>query len=276
MTDAQASEAAGPGAGDKLARRMYLLQYGREPSPKWISVRGGGEEILWLPIIGAVVETDAGWVLLETGMSRRFLEDPEALAEIYPSVEQPEMWAPAPLQGALKRVGLAPEDLLLAAVSHLHVDHAGGVARLAEAGVTVAVQRAEMSFARDRATRAEAYYHEDFADVGADWHELEGDAEIAPGVSALFTPGHTPGHMSYRVRLPQTGTWILAVDAACTSQNLVDQVPGGWTADPGDVPRIEDSLARLLTEARRDDARLLPGHDGFCWAAARHPDGGWR
>ena len=27
-------------------------------------------------------------------------------------------------------------------------------------------------------------------------------------------PGHTPGHMSYRVDLPESGTWLLAVDAA--------------------------------------------------------------
>src|SRR4028118_1448146 len=123
-----------------LARRMFLLQYGAEPSPKWISVRGADEHILWMPIIGIAVETDAGWVLLETGMGRALLEDTPARQIVYASREQPWAVGEDPLVAALESVGLRPEDFVLAAASHLHPDHAGGSRTLTGLGAPGATQ----------------------------------------------------------------------------------------------------------------------------------------
>jgi glyoxylase-like metal-dependent hydrolase (beta-lactamase superfamily II) len=256
------------------ARRMFLLQFGAEPSPKSISVRGGPDRIIWCPIIGIAVETEAGWLLLESGIGRSFLEDSSARPAIYASTEQPWGLEGDPLVTALAEVGLRPQDFALAAASHLHVDHAGGLPTLAQAGVPVCVQRDELAFARDRAGLEHAYYAPDYSGARIAWRELEGDGELAPGVWALATPGHTPGHMSYRVDLPNTGTWLFAVDAADLSENLDDRVPPGWTADPGDADRAEASLLRLLGEAERLHARLVPGHDQVFWQAVRHPTGG--
>jgi len=257
------------------ARRLFLLEYGAEHSPKWVSVRGGGDRVLRLPVIGALVETDDGWVLLETGISEAFAADAEASSAVY-GAHPPELHLRPPLDAALASFGVRVEDLALAALSHLHVDHAGGVARLAAAQVPIAVQRTELAFATTGpAGLAQAYYRPDYEVGGARWRELDGDAELLPGVHALLTPGHTPGHSSYRIDLPETGTWLLAMDAADLVQNLVDEVPGGLCADPDDAPRADASLRRLLDEARALDARLLPGHDGPLWRAARHPPGGW-
>jgi N-acyl homoserine lactone hydrolase len=44
-----------------LARRMYLLQYGAEYVPKWMSVAGAGTAPNWEPVVGILVETDIGW-----------------------------------------------------------------------------------------------------------------------------------------------------------------------------------------------------------------------
>jgi glyoxylase-like metal-dependent hydrolase (beta-lactamase superfamily II) len=255
---------------------MFMLRFGAEPSPKSISVRGAPDRIIWCPIIGAAVETDAGWVLLEAGIGRVVLEDEAARTEIYASEEQPWGVGEDPFLTALAAVGLRPEDFSLAAISHLHVDHTGGLRHLAAAGVPVFVQREELAFAREKAGIAQAYYAPDYENVGIEWRELDGDAELAPGVRALSTPGHTPGHMSYRVDLPGSGTWLLAMDAADLGENLNDRVPPGWTAEPADAPRAEASLRRLLDEAERLGARLIPGHDGAFWDAVRHPCGGHR
>jgi len=257
------------------ARRLLLLQFGSEPSPKSISVRGAHDGIIWCPIVGAAVETDAGWVLLETGIGRPFLDDADARRAIYQSREQPWGLEGHPLVTALAEIPLAVRDLSLACVSHLHIDHSGGVRLLAEAGVPVAVHHRELDFAQSRAGVEHAYYAPDY-DGPVDWRVLEGDTELAPGVWALETPGHTPGHLSYRVDLPETGTWLLAVDAADLAENLNDRVAPGWSAEPDDVIRAEQSLARLLDEAERLDARLVPGHDQAFWSAVRHPPGGHR
>jgi glyoxylase-like metal-dependent hydrolase (beta-lactamase superfamily II) len=260
----------------KLARRMLMLTFGAEPSPKSISVRGAGDRVIWCPIVGAAVSTDDGWILLETGIGRRLLEDETIRRRIYASPEQPWGVGEDPFLAALGAAGLSPGGFSLAAVSHLHCDHTGGLRILAGAGVPVAVQAEELAFARERAGVEQAYYRTDYEDPKIAWRELDGDAELAPGVRALATPGHAPGHMSYRVDLPETGTWLLAVDAADLGENLNDRVPPGWTADPDDAERAEGSLNRLLDEAERLDARLIPGHDTAFWQAVRHPAGGHR
>jgi glyoxylase-like metal-dependent hydrolase (beta-lactamase superfamily II) len=253
---------------------MFMLQFGSEPTPKSVSVRGAGDQIIWCPIVGAVVETDAGWILLETGIGRQFLEDEGARTAIYRSAEQPWAQVGDPLETALESVGLSVGDLSLACASHLHCDHSGGVRTLARAGVPIAVHEREHRFAFERAGLEHAYYAPDYADVSADWKILADEAELAPGVWVLETPGHTPGHLSYRVNLPESGTWLLAVDAADLAENLNDRVPPGWSAEVGDVIRAEQSLRRLLEDAERLDARLVPGHDQVFWNAVRHPRGG--
>lgn len=256
-----------------VARRMFMLHFGAEPSPKSISVRGAGDEIIWCPIIGAAVETDEGWILLETGIGRALLEDRASRMAIYTSEEQPWGVGEDPFLGALAVVDLKPSDFALAAISHLHVDHTGGLRHLAKAGVPVFVQGEELAFGREAGLEL-AYYRPDYLDAGVVWRELDGDAELAPGVRALSTPGHTPGHMSYRVDLPATGTWLLAVDAADLAENLDDRVPPGATADPSHADLAEASMLRLIRTAERLDARLVPGHDTVFWRAVKHPRGG--
>jgi glyoxylase-like metal-dependent hydrolase (beta-lactamase superfamily II) len=160
-------------------------------------------------------------------------------------------------------------------VSHLHCDHTGGLPLLAGAGVPVAVHRDELEFARSRASLADGYYGPDI-DSGVDWRPFTGDLELADGVWALETPGHTPGHVSFRVDLEQTGTWLFAVDAADLAENLNERVPPGFSASPEDAARAAASLERLLELASELDARLVPGHDGAFWRAVRHPAGGHR
>jgi N-acyl homoserine lactone hydrolase len=280
------------------ASRLFLLQFGAECLPKSISLPEGGPRLSWEPIVGLLVETAEGWILLETGMGRRALDDPAAqegyamaarAAGWSEAVHRPSVLAPPapedrvwtwglegdPMVSALAEHGVAPADLSLAAVSHLHLDHSGGLATLAGAGIPVAIQRAELEFVRTpAATPAEGFYATDWEGHDIDWRVLDGDGPLAPGIDVVFTPGHTPGHMSYRIELEHTGTWLFAVDAADLGENIHDEKPPGSCSGGEDAARA--SLARLTSEARARDARLIPGHDQLIWNAARHPAGGHR
>ena len=124
----------------------------------------------------------------------------------------------------------------------------------------------------------EGFHAPDWSDPRTRWEALDGDADVAPGVTVLSTPGHTPGHVSLRVELPDTGTWIFAADAADLGQNLLDRVPCGYCAGGSveDEDAASSSLQRLLAEAADADARLIPGHDQLVLNAARHPPAGHR
>jgi glyoxylase-like metal-dependent hydrolase (beta-lactamase superfamily II) len=298
---------------------MHLVQFGAERIAKGLSLAGSGGPLYWEPFVGVVVETEVGWVLLDTGMGRPALDDPRnadayaAAAAAYgqapdgdqPDGDQPDGdlagerpdgtwhlhpeppagarwtwgWPGDPLEAGLAEVGLHPRDLVLAAVSHLHLDHSGGIPTLAASGVPVAVQRAELEFARSGLPGlGDGYHAPDWSDPRTRWELLDGDAELAPGVLALSTPGHTPGHMSYAVDLPETGRWIFAADAADLAQNLYDRTPPGTCAGgtPADEQAARESLERLLAEARTRRARLVPGHDQVVLNAVRAPADGHR
>jgi N-acyl homoserine lactone hydrolase len=262
------------------AERMFMLQYGTELVPKSLSVLGGSDKVIATPIYGVVVETSAGLVLLDTGINAAALADPATLTEIYGAGMHP--WGPDgdPLAVALKQVGFAVSDISLAAISHLHLDHSGGIPLLADAGVSVAIQRSELDYGLQRASagteRAVAFLGEDYTRSDIRWNTLDGEAELAPGVSVISTPGHTPGHMSFRVDLAQTGTWIFAADAADLSENLFERIPCGSVAEPEDAPRAKASVNLLMDEGDRLDARVIPGHDSVFWKAVWHPRDGHR
>jgi N-acyl homoserine lactone hydrolase len=253
--------------------RLHCLTLGWERVPEWISLEGGARDrILREPIIGILVRSPAGWVLLETGC------DPRP----YRGVDEHDVYRAGlpefptdgdPLLDALNGCRVALDELVAAAVSHLHVDHAGGLRHLA-GRLPVAIQARELEFATERAGREHAYLREDYQLDGLSWRTLFGDGEIAPGVDAIFTPGHTPGHMSYRVRMRESGTWLFAIDAIDLAQGIREGRTVGWSADPADAPLRRASHDRLVELARQERARLVPGHCPDTWPAlAARPEG---
>ena len=110
----------------------------------------------------------------------------------------------------LNALGIAPDDIGIVVDTHLHDDHCTGNFRLDAAGerapafpnAQYIVQRREYEDATNLNERTRATYRPDnyvpLYDSGQ-LSLLDGDSEIAPGVSAVLTPGHTPGHMSIRI-----------------------------------------------------------------------------
>jgi N-acyl homoserine lactone hydrolase len=244
--------------------RLHCLLLGWELCPESVSLEGGTRaRILRLPIIGILVHGPGGWVLLETGCDPRPYGG-ATTHDIY-RVGLPEFPTDGdPLLDALAAAGVAPDELEAAAVSHLHLDHAGGLRHLA-GRVPVTIQARELEFATQRAGRAEAYVREEYELDGLTWRAIEGDAEIAPGIDAVFTPGHTPGHMSYRVRMAKTGTWLFAVDAIDLAQGIREDRPIGYASDPADDALRRTSHDRLVALAQEEGARLVPGHCPETW-----------
>ncbi len=110
----------------------------------------------------------------------------------------------------MQSLGIAPADIDTVVNTHLHNDHCTGNFRLTAGGsrepafpnAEYLVQRREYEDAIRPNERTRATYLPDnyvpLFDSGQ-LKLLEGDCEIAPGISAHITPGHTPAHMSVRI-----------------------------------------------------------------------------
>jgi glyoxylase-like metal-dependent hydrolase (beta-lactamase superfamily II) len=254
-------------------RRIVPLTLGWEELPKSVSVHGASrEEIVREPVPGLLLQVDGGWLLLDTGFNTALLRDTALRRRFYPSpVYQPVLPGPGePLEEALGEAGIDLADIQAVAVSHLHVDHAGGLKHFA-GRVPVHAQRAELAYGLSNHPEPErhAMARIDYDDPRIDWRLADGDVRIAPGVTAVLTAGHTPGHQSFVVELDESvggGGFVFAFDAADLTENIEhERAIGAFIG-----VRAEDTIApirRLKQIAARRGFAIVPGHDPVAWPA---------
>lgn len=253
-------------------RRVLPLVLGWCELPLAYSLHGADPSVrVREPVPGLLLETSAGWVLVDTGYNPALLRDQVLRARYHPEDGTFQAFLPPgaghPLGEAVEEVGLALEDVSAVALSHLHSDHAGGVGLFAERGVPVHVQRAELAFAlEDPRAEAHGVFRVDVDDPRLRWVQADGDVEVAPGVTAVLTAGHTPGHQSFVVDLEAGGGFVFAFDAADLQENLDQERPVGGTVDVPPEATLEP-MRRLKAIAAEKGYRLVPGHDPRVWPA---------
>ena len=110
----------------------------------------------------------------------------------------------------LAALGIAPADIDIVVNTHLHDDHctgnfridASGARRVAFPNAVYFAQRREYEDACQPNERTRAtYLPQNYLPLyeSGQLQLLDGDCEIATGINALVTPGHTPAHMSLRL-----------------------------------------------------------------------------
>ena len=97
------------------------------------------------------------------------------------------------LEEGLHKYGLKPEDVKQIVVTHLHFDHIALAQRYTNA--TFIVQQKELAFARNPHVFLAVDYRSEYFE-GLNYHLLDGDQEVMPGVKVLLPPGHSPGGQS--------------------------------------------------------------------------------
>jgi N-acyl homoserine lactone hydrolase len=258
---------------DTGVRRIVLLTLGWEDLPKSVSVEGAsGQEWLREPVPGVLLECDGGWLLLDTGFNTALIRDPALRRRFHGDpVFQPVLPGPGePMEEALAGAGVDMAAIRAVAVSHLHNDHAGGLKHFA-GRVPVHIQRAELDYGMSSPPGPEnnGVFRVDFDDPTLDWRVADGDEEIAPGVTAVLTAGHTPGHQSFVVSLADSvggGGFVFAFDAADLTENIEREVAVGDRIAA--APEVSVAQIRKLKQIAADRGyRLVPGHDPVVWPA---------
>ncbi|HLH46439.1 MAG TPA: MBL fold metallo-hydrolase [Acidimicrobiales bacterium] len=199
------------------------------------------------PCLGYLVMHPAGTVLVDTGMGS------------HPDVDAHYRPARRPLGAALADAGCRLDDIAFVANCHLHFDHCGGNPELG--GRPVFAQSVELESAR----RPEYTLPELVDAPGVVYEELDGEAEILPGVTIVPTPGHTPGHQSVLVRDPDGTITVVAGQSHDTASEYgADAL--AWRAatevHAGPLPPTPAWIERL----QRLDPRLVVfAHDQAVW-----------
>jgi glyoxylase-like metal-dependent hydrolase (beta-lactamase superfamily II) len=128
----------------------------------------------------------------------------------------------------LAKIDLKPEQITYVGISHYHADHTGQVGSFPKA--TLLIGKGDWD-AINSPKPAEGVNFKPFEN----W--MKGEGKVEPlvadkdvfgdgSVIVLSTPGHTPGHHSLLVKLPQTGNVVISGDAAHFHENLEsDGVP---------------------------------------------------
>jgi N-acyl homoserine lactone hydrolase len=251
------------------ARALYMMDCGGAEFDYDVlaAFQHPGKKVI-LPFTACLIDTDDGPVLVETGINPEGLRDPVKAAGERASAVKLILREEHDIRARLKEIGLKPGDVRTVILSHMHWDHAGGCRFFPHA--TFVVQRAEYRFALypDKAFR-KPYVRQLFEGM-SNLDLREGDGEVVPGVWVISSPGHTSGHQSVLVSLPESGKMLLALDAIYSRTNIELEVLGGV---PWNAALALDSLRRLVQLARRENATLLTGHEPDCWSRIkRSPD----
>lgn len=150
--------------------------------------------------------------------------------------------------------GVAPEDVDIVVLSHLHFDHVGNNHLFPNAKFIVQREEIVQGLTPPRYTQfSYAEYSHHIAGVADRIEVIDGDAQIDKGVRLVKIGGHTPGTMVVMVTT-DLGTVCLAGDIMYNYRNLELNWPTGSFWDLQDLMKGYD---RLHIEADI----IIPGHD---------------
>lgn len=206
-----------------------------------------------LSVRSYLIEHPQGTMLWDTGIEDAIGPEGRQIAE--PIVFR----VPRTLRVQLSEIGVAPGDVDLLALSHLHIDHVGNIDLFPEA--TVLLQQAEFDagFGPDAEALTlipstyEALEPDNVRTVSGD-HDVFGDGSVV----IVSLPGHTPGHQGLLVDLPETGPVLLATDIAYSAR---DYAAGAVRESNVDLEQTAASIEKAKRIERERGATVWLHHD---------------
>jgi len=207
-----------------------------------------------------LIKHSQGWLLWDTGVTDAIAAMPDGQK---PTDARATHWKrPKTLASQLEQLGVKPSDIKYVAVSHTHPDHIGNISMFPQS--TLLVQKAEYEWPSPFARALQA--------GPSAVNKLEGDRDVFSDGSVMLiaTPGHTPGHQSLLIKLPNTGALLLSGDAVHFRDNWenrrVPDINFNKEQTSASLQRIADILAKENAQlwinhdkVQRDSLKMAPG-----------------
>lgn len=210
-----------------------------------------------------------GPILVDTGLHPSVVRDPKvnlgrASGKHYRVEEGRD------IVSQLRERGIAPADVAVVILTHLHEDHASAIEVFPES--LFILSETEWEAATGRFTRLRGYRQSQF-DFAFDYNTIDFDSDSIESYGAFgrtfdlfgdgsvrlaYTPGHSAGHMSVILRLPRRD-FVVVGDAASDWRQFHGQAEPLMIED-------EHNWRRSLRELRAFHraypyALIVPGHD---------------
>lgn len=235
-----------------------------------------------LPAHVLLCHTDAGLVLVDSGFGTFDHADPARRIGPIRRLLKPELDDRHAAITQLAAAGHAPEDVAHIVLTHLDIDHVGGIADFPAAVVhTTADEYAAAVTDPDwndkrRYRRAQMEHgpimrtHDGRGDV---WRFGLTGHEVLPGIVLIPMPGHSRGHAAVAVDAGERGTIVHAGDAAFDASSYAERSPAGAPLGRKLPARAMENVVgrdhRAIRENHRTLARLdaepdvtvVPAHD---------------
>lgn len=220
-----------------------------------------------------LVETSGGLVLVDTGIGLADVADPRSrLGAVFDAVVRPVRDESRTARRQVEALGFDPSDVRHLVLTHLDLDHAGGLADFPDA--TVHVHAAELSAAMAPTRRERERYRAAHWAHGPRWLPFGGSGEEWFGFPAVRSldglddsilvvplPGHTRGHALVAVD-DGAGGWLL---------HCGDAYFHGHTVDPT-RPRPGPALRLFEAVVAVDRERVRQNHERLRDLVATHSD----
>ncbi|MBW8481696.1 MBL fold metallo-hydrolase [Actinomadura parmotrematis] len=233
-----------------------------------------------------LLETDDGLVLVDTGLGLDDVRDPAGLNPAFRRIVRPVLDERETAVRQVARLGHDPRDVRHIVLTHLDLDHAGGLRDFPHARVHVhaaeleAARRPLTSLERSRYRSAHWSHGPDWsphATAGEDWFGFTAVRDL-PGLppSILLVPlaGHTRGHVG--VAVDTGGRWLLHAGDAYFNHAQLEAEPSCppatrffQTLMQADRTTRLHNLRRLNELARTGAADIFSAHDGTEFDRAR-------
>lgn len=170
----------------------------------------------------------------------------------------------------LKASGLDPKAVDIVIISHFHGDHINGLLMgdnsLAFPNAEIMVPASEWKYFMDDAEMGKqttermkgvfANARRVFDTLKRNVTPYEAGKEIAPGITSVSTPGHTPGHASHVV---SSGSKSVYVQADVTNHPALFARNPGWHAFFDQIPDMAEATRRKVYDMLAADKMMVQG-----------------